>query len=99
MRRELGLVSDASKVPLAMRAIRHSAIDAKTLEQSPPVDDVEPFYTLGDQLFVEPQPRAMPDRVELDRPIRMSRPEIAVALSHISVWREIVASRKETAAK
>jgi len=42
-----------------------------------------PFYTLGDQLFVEPQPRALPDRLELDRQIRMSRPEVAVgAIAH-----------------
>jgi hypothetical protein len=30
---------------------------------------VQPFYTLGDQLFVEPQPQAVPDVFELERPI------------------------------
>ncbi|MDP9314340.1 MAG: family 16 glycosylhydrolase [Chloroflexota bacterium] len=91
--REFNLVLDSSRVLLAKRVIRHSAIDARSLEQSLPASgDIEPFYTLRDQLFVEPQPRAFPDRLELDRPIRMSEPEIAVALSHISVWRRIAAS-------
>ena len=98
MCRELGLVSDAERLPLADRAIRQSAIDARTLEHFRPREyDVEPFYTLRDHLLIEPQPLAMPDRVELDRPIRMSQPEIAVACSHISVWREIVASDQEYA--
>ncbi len=47
------------------------------------------MYTLRDQLFVEPQPRVLPDRFELDRPIRMSWPEVAVARSHVAVWRRI----------
>ncbi len=90
---ELDLVLDSSRVVLAMRTIRHSAIDARRPVQSASAgDEVDPFYTLGDQLFVEPQPSALPDRLELDRPIRMSEPEIAVALSHISVWRRIASS-------
>ena len=54
--------------------------------------DVLPFYTLGDQLFVEPQPHALPDAFDLKRPIRMSQAEIAVACSHISVWKTIAQS-------
>jgi GR25 family glycosyltransferase involved in LPS biosynthesis len=52
-------------------------------------DEINPTYTLRDQLFVEPQPRVLPDRFELERPIRMSWQEIAVARSHIGVWRQI----------
>lgn len=87
MRKELRLVRDSSGEHLAKRAVRFSAVDAKTVVPSPP--EVDAFYTLADQLFVEPQPRALPNRFELDRPIEMSRPEIAVALSHIGVWRLI----------
>ena len=54
--------------------------------------DVDPFYTLGDQLFVEPQPQAVPDAFDLTRPIRMSQAEIAVARSHIGVWKSIALS-------
>jgi len=85
---------DSSGAELAKLAVRYRAVDARSFAQ-PPLEDheVDPFYTLGDQLFVEPQPRALPDRLELDRPIRMSRPEIAVARSHIGVWRRIAAGK------
>lgn len=89
---ELSQVLDSSGDALAKRAVRYPAIDARSFTRSPlENDEVDPFYTLADQLFVEPQPRALPDRFELDRPIRMSRPEVAVARSHIGVWRRIAA--------
>src|SRR5680860_197004 len=90
--RELSQILDSSRRELAKRTVRYSAVDARSLAQ-PPLDEgeVDPFYTLADQLFVEPEPRALPDRLELDRPIRMSQPEIAVARSHIGVWRRIAA--------
>lgn len=92
MERELKQVKDASGGELTSLVERFSAIDARTFAQPlPSTDDVDPFYTLRDQLFVEPQPNALPDRFELDRPIKMSRPEVAVALSHIEVWRKIAA--------
>lgn len=92
MSRELSQVLDSSRTALTMRAVRHSAVDARNFAQQLEHEkEVDVFYTLGDQLFVEPQPRALPDRVELDRPIRMSQPEIAVARSHIGVWRRIAA--------
>lgn len=91
MSRELSQVLDSSRATLTKRALRYPAVDARSFPQSPLEEEVDPFYTLGDQLFVEPQPRALPDRLELDRPIRMSQPEIAVARSHIGVWRQIAA--------
>src|SRR5207247_1355719 len=61
--------------------------------QDPPKDiNVDPYYTLGDQLFVEPQPLTLPTRFELNAGIRMSRAEVAVARSHINVWRQVAAS-------
>jgi GR25 family glycosyltransferase involved in LPS biosynthesis len=93
MRRELRHVLDSSGAELWNMTERYPAVDARTFAQ-PPLkdDDIDPSYTLADQLFVEPQPRALPDRLELDRPIRMSRPEIAVARSHIGVWRRVAIS-------
>ena len=92
MTRELRHVIDASGAELANIVERYPAVDAGTFARQPPGSkDANPFYTLGDQLLVEPQPHALPDRLELDRPIRMSRPEIAIALSHIGVWRRIAA--------
>ena len=80
-------------MPLSDRVVRYSACDAQA---DPPefVDGtmVQPFYTLGDQLFVEPQPHAVPDAFDLERPIRMSQAEVAVACSHIGIWKTIAQS-------
>jgi GR25 family glycosyltransferase involved in LPS biosynthesis len=94
MVRELDCIMDAHGEPLSRRAARYSACDAQVDPSEFREDtDVDPFYSLGDQLFVEPQPRAAPDEFDLERPIRMSREEIAVARSHISVWKAIAQSR------
>ena len=93
MVRELDCILDAAGKPLSERVVRYSACDAQV---DPPelLDgaDVDPYYTLGDQLFVEPQPHAIPDAFDLERPIRMSQAEIAVARSHIGVWKAIAQS-------
>jgi GR25 family glycosyltransferase involved in LPS biosynthesis len=90
---ELSQVLDAQGIPLSDRIVRYSACDAQA---DPPelVDGtmVQPFYTLGDQLFVEPQPHAIPDVFDLECPIRMSQAEVAVACSHISIWKTIAQS-------
>jgi len=93
MVRELDCILDACGKPLPERVIRYSACDAQ-LDPPDFLDgaDVDPFYTLGDQLFVEPQPDAVPDAFELERPIRMSQAEIAVACSHIGIWKAIAQS-------
>ena len=96
--RELERIIDAERQPLSERVVRYSARDA--LDNSDALfdtEDVESFYTLGDQLFVEPQPRAAPDAFDLERPIRMSEAEIAVACSHIGVWKEIAQSEAQYA--
>lgn len=90
MRRELDQVLDCSGWSLTGRTVRFPATDARSFSHPPETgDEVSPIYTLRDQLFVEPQPRVLPDRFELDRPIRMSWPEVAVARSHVGVWRRI----------
>ncbi|MCY3840957.1 MAG: family 16 glycosylhydrolase [Gammaproteobacteria bacterium] len=91
--RELTCILDAAGKPLSKRVIRYAACDAQNdVDQLRDDGDVEPFYTLGDQLFVEPQPSASPDAFDLTRPIRMSRAEIAIARSHIGVWRTVAQS-------
>jgi GR25 family glycosyltransferase involved in LPS biosynthesis len=91
--RELGRILDAQGRPLSDRVVRYSACDAQA--EPPELFDgtmVQPFYTLSDQLFVEPQPHAVPDVFDLERPIRMSRAEVAVACSHIGIWKTIAQS-------
>jgi GR25 family glycosyltransferase involved in LPS biosynthesis len=91
--RELDRIVDASGQSLSQRLIRHPACDAQAVPvgtmESP---DIDPYYTLADQLFVEPQPHALPANFDLSRSIRMSDAEIAVAQSHIDVWRKIATS-------
>ncbi|MCH9647624.1 MAG: family 16 glycosylhydrolase [Deltaproteobacteria bacterium] len=98
IQRELGCVVDVSDAELTESTVRFAAIDARDIaELSSNEAEVDSFYSLRDQLFVEPQPRALPDRIELDRPIQMTLPEVAVALSHIGVWRQIAANSHEYA--
>jgi GR25 family glycosyltransferase involved in LPS biosynthesis len=91
--RELSRVLDADGSPLSERTIRFSACDARS-QAGPTFDrsEIELLYNLGDQLFVEPQPLFVPEAFDLIRPIMMSRQEVAVASSHIGVWKEIAQS-------
>jgi len=96
MEHELRHALDWSGTELWNLTERYAAVDAKNFMQEPLTDaDIDPIYTLGEQLFVEPQPLALPTRLELTSPIQMSRPEIAVARSHIAVWRQVAASTHE----
>jgi len=90
--RELNRITDNSGQPLTARTIRHPAQDGLLQESSSCEDSVIPFYTLRDQLFVEPQPEALPNEFALEKPIEMSAAEIAIAKSHIEVWKKISAS-------
>ena len=90
---ELRHILDSSGADILSLTERHAAVDANAFSQEPPKDaNIDPLYTLGDQLFVEPQPLTLPTRYELNAPIRMSRAEVAVARSHINVWKQVAAS-------
>ncbi len=96
MEQELRHVLDYSGSAVRNLTERYVAVDASHFLQEPSENaDVDPNYTLADQLFVEPQPLALPTRFELNAPIRMSRPEIAIARSHIGIWRQIAAGSHE----
>lgn len=93
VQKELRRILDSDGEELLKLTERHVAVDANKFLEDPPKDaNIDPFYTLGDQLFVEPQPLVFPTKFELTSQIRMSRAEIAVARSHINVWRQIAAS-------
>lgn len=98
VKKELRRVRDGHGRDLLNLTERHTAVDARSFLLDLPKDaDVDPFYTLADQLFVEPQPQTLPTRFELEAPIRMSRAEIAVAKSHIEVWKRIAQGTQENA--
>lgn len=93
IKQELRNILDSSGADLLNLTERQVAFDARKFPQESPKDDeIDPFYTLEDQLFVEPQPLALPTRLELNTPIRMSQAEIAIARSHINVWRKVAMS-------
>ncbi len=96
MKQELTHVLDYSGVELWNLTERYAAVDAiHFLKDQQKDEDIDPIYTLRDQLFVEPQPLTLPTKIELDSPIQMSRPEVAVARSHIEVWKQVIASKYE----
>jgi len=93
MVRQLGRILDAQDKPLSARVVRYSACDGQA--NPPELTNgtlVQSFYTLREQLFVEPQPQAVPDVFDLELPIRMTQAEVAVAFSHIGIWKTIARS-------
>lgn len=96
--RELARILDAAGNPLTRRLIRHRACDAQADDfVVREIPELIFYYTLADQLFVEPQPQTLPAGFDLDRPIRMSDAEVAVARSHVDVWKKIATSRSSYA--
>jgi len=93
MQRELQQISDGSGKTLFELVRRFSAIDAKDYTGSPTKSVIEPFYSLADQLYVEPQPAISSGWINVDQPVKMTHQEVAVALSHIEVWKRIASSR------
>ena len=90
MQQELKRILDLSGSEVLKLTKRQAAVDAKQFSHDPIKDDeIDPFYTLGEQLFVEPQPLVFPTQLELNTPIQMSRAEVAVARSHINIWKKV----------
>lgn len=90
--RELRRFQSRSGIPLSAVSRRFSAIDARYLDGE--IDDnvLRPYYSLADQLSVEPNERLQINAESRSRRIEMTSQEIAVALSHIEVWKLIAAS-------
>lgn len=98
MKQELKRILDSYGHELLNLAVRHVAVDASDFSQDPLKDaEIDPYYTLEDQLFVEPQPEVFPTDIELNTSIRMSRAECAIAKSHIEIWKQVAASDNEYA--
>ena len=89
LRRELDRFTDRRGARLSTITRRFSAIDARYLKTPPDASLIIPTFTLADQLTVNPNPRLQIDDETRAREITMTRQEIAVALSHIEVWKLI----------
>lgn len=90
--RELSRLRAGSGDPLTSLTRRFSAIDARYREGRPDDSLLQPQYSFADHLTVEPNPLQGADLEPRDIRIDMTSQEIAVALSHIAVWKLIVAS-------
>lgn len=92
IQQELHRVHDKSKFSLGKIANRISAVDARNITETPNNLDIQTSYSLADQLFVEPEPLLGTDDKFSNQRIKMTRQEIAVALSHIAVWKLIASN-------
>lgn len=88
--RELGRFKTSDGAPLASIARRLAAIDARDGRAVAATADVDTTYRIGDQLYVQPDPR-LAECFGADEPIRMTLQEVAVARSHVQAWKTIAA--------
>ena len=93
---ELTQILDFKGRPLSEYVTRISAVDALEFENVVKSENVDKTYTLGEQLYVDPR-RVLPSKLNLDEKIQMSRQEIAVALSHIDIWKKIATGKDQYA--
>lgn len=88
MLRELGRFQMSDGAPLTSIARRLAAVDARDGRAVAATADVDTTYRIGDQLYVQPDAR-LEECFGVDEPIRMTRQEVAVARSHVEVWKAI----------
>lgn len=86
--RELGRFRTCDGASLASLARRFAAVDARDGRSVAATADVDPTYPLGHQLHVQPSAR-LEECFGAGEPIRMTRQEVAVARSHIEVWKTV----------
>ena len=89
VRQELDRFRDRHGERLSAIARRFSAVDSRYLEATPDPAMLVPRFTLADQLTVGPNPLLRVDDETRARQIQMSKQEVAIALSHLEVWKVI----------
>jgi GR25 family glycosyltransferase involved in LPS biosynthesis len=88
IKNELKSVSTIKEETLLNYTERFSAIDAdKTPLKTTKINDT---YTVQDQYFVDPNPQLLNLIREKDISIKLNKQEIAIALSHITIWEKII---------
>ena len=95
MRRELGNLHDRSGEPLTVISRRFSAVDARYYKGLLNNELIQPQYSLADQLFVQPNVLLDGTTDPQARVIEMTPQEVAVALSHVEVWKIIAESDQQ----
>ena len=90
--RELRSLHDRDGHALIEMSRRFSAVDARYYKGLPSSEVIQPRYSLADQLFVQPNPRLDGSIDAQARAIEMTQQEVAVARSHVEVWKLIAES-------
>ena len=91
---ELGNHTDTAGRRLTSITQRFRATDARDLDlHSIPTQVLTPEYTLAQQFSIDPQYANLVDEDAFETLVAMTRQEIAIALSHIAVWKMIAASQ------
>jgi GR25 family glycosyltransferase involved in LPS biosynthesis len=87
---ELGRFRTSEGAPLISITRRLPAVDARDGRAVAATGDVDAIYRIGDHLYVQPDARLAECFAE-GEPVRMTRQEIAVARSHVEVWKAVAA--------
>jgi len=89
IKRELGNVYDVFGKHIMAISRRFSAVDARYYKGPPNSAELRTNYSLADQLYVDPDPASSPENELRQQCVKMTLQEVAVALSHIRIWRLI----------
>lgn len=92
--RELARFRTVEGASLLSITRRFAAVDARDRRAVAATADVDTIYRIGDQLHVQPDPRLLAC-FGVDETVRMTRQEVAVARSHVEVWKTIAAGADE----
>jgi len=92
--RELRRFRTSGGASLASITRRFAAVDARDGRAVAATADVDPNYRIGDQLYVQPDVR-LEECFGVNEPIRMTRQEVAVARSHVEVWKTVASGPDE----
>jgi len=88
IQKELDVIALENKKSLLDFTEKFSAIDAK--KQSIKTNEICSDYKLQDQYYVDPNPQLLNIIREREINIDLTNQEVAVALSHVSIWKKIV---------
>lgn len=86
--RELSRFQTSGGAPLTSIARRLPAVDARDGRAVAASCDVDSSYFVRDQLYVQPDAR-LEECFDIDEPIKMTPQEVAIARSHIEVWKTV----------
>jgi len=92
--RELRRFRTSDGAPLTSIARRMPAVDARDGRAVAATADVDSTYLMGHQLYVQPDAR-LEECFDAEEPIRMTPQEVAIARSHVEVWKAVASGSED----